>query len=201
MSASQTEKSTVKLTYQSLVMRMKRECSCNDWQDGVLKYFVGCSQSAKEFPKPPDQAENVMSTFEIFLNKLIDLTTSNSTILSSSSTAILEPMSMLSKMGGSPGNLLNESINTFPQLSDDGQLMTHLMNDAITDLQHSIMHLGMLFRKSGVEHFGNGLGTRADYEPVTKCAQVLMNTIALIAETMLDDCKIATPDIFESLTV
>lgn len=207
------EKSTVKLTYHSLVMRMKSECCCNDWQDGVLKYFDGCSQSAKEFPKPSAQAENVMSTFEIFLNKLIDLTTSNSTILSSRATATLEAMSMLSKMGGSPGNLLNESMNTLPQLSDDlmkiisslseniGQLTTHLMNDAITDLQHSIMHFGMLFRKSGVEHFGNGLGTKADYEPVTICAQVLMNTIALIAETTLDDCKIATPDIFESLIV
>lgn len=213
VSASRNEENTVKLTYQSLVIRMKKECSCNDWQDGVLQYYVGCSQSAKEYPAPYNQSDNVMNTFEIFLNKLLDLTASNSTILSTSSTAILEAMSMLSKMGGTPGNLLNECLKTLPKLSDDlrtvvsrlsvnvGQLTTRLINKAITDLQHSIMHFGTMFQDSGVEHFGNGLAKNADYKPVAKHAQVLMNMIALIAETTLNSCDITSTKIFDSLTI
>lgn len=154
-----------------------------------------------------------MSVFEVFLNKLLDLTASNSTILSSSTTEILDAMSQLSQMGGSSGNMLNECLKRLPQLSNDlrkivtslsdniGNVTTCLMNDAITDLEHSISHYGTLFQKSGVEHFGNGLGMNVDYEPVTKCAQGLMNMIALVAETTLYDCKIATPKILESLTI
>lgn len=213
MNASQSENTTKKLTYQSLVLRLKEECSCNDWHDGVLKYYEGCSKSAKDYPGPSGQSENVMSTFGIFLNKLLDLTASNSTILSSSSTAILDAMSSQSELGGSFGHLLNECIKSLPQLSDDlrkiisnlsyniGPLTTCLMNDAITDLEHSIRHFAAMLQNSGVEHFGNSLGMNLDYEPVTLCAQVLMNMIALIAETTLYNCKIATHNIFESLTV
>lgn len=195
------------------MIRLKNECGCNDWQDGVLKYYEGCTESIKVYPGPTDQSKNIMTTFGVFLNKLLDLTTSNSTILSSSSTAILEAMSNLSKMGGSPGKLLNEAMKTLPKLSDDlrkiisslsdkiGEQTTHLMNDAITDLELSIRHFALIFRKSGVEHFGNDLGMNSDYEPVTKRVQVLMNMIALIAETTLNDCKIATSVLFESLTV
>ncbi|KAG4065094.1 hypothetical protein HA402_007491 [Bradysia odoriphaga] len=212
-SASRPVQNSAKLTYQSLVMRIKKECSCDDWQDGVLKYYEGCTNTSKKYPGPTNQAEPVMSSFEIFLNKLLDLTTVNSTILSLSSTAILDAMSKLSKMGGSYGNLFRESTNTLPQLTDDlktivsnqtenvGPLITNLMNDAITDLEQSILHYAFLFRKCGAEHFGNDLAKELNYEPITKHTQVLMNMIALIAETSINDCNLGTPKIFESLAV
>ncbi|XP_037035325.1 uncharacterized protein LOC119073736 [Bradysia coprophila] len=206
-------KSTAKLTYQSLVMRIKNECGCDDWQDGVLKYYEGCTNTSKKYPGPTNQAEPVMSSFEIFLNKLLDLTTVNSTILSLSSTAILDAMSKLSKMGGSYGNLFRESTNTLPQLTDDlkvivsnqtknlGPLITNLMNDAITDLGQSILHYGFEFRQCGAEHFGNDLAKDLNFEPITKHTQVLMNMIALIGETSINDCRLGTPKILESLAV
>lgn len=207
------ERKTPQLTYQTLVNRIKEECSCNDWYDGVLKYYEGTSQTGQLYPGPTNQAEPLMSAFEVFLNKLLDLSATNSTILSSSSTAILDGMSKLSNMGGSYGNLLKISASILPQLSDElkavisnlsdniGRSTTVLMNNAITDLVESILHFAFIFQKSGVEHFANGLAKNVDFQPIIKYSQVLLNVIALVAETTINDCSIATPKVLESLAV
>lgn len=211
--ASRIEQKTVKLTYNSLVMRIKNQCGCDDWQEGVLKYYEGTTNTSKTYPGPTNQAEPVMSAFGIFLNKLLDLTTGDFTILSPSSTAILDAMSKLTKMSGSYNNLFREATNALPQLSDDlkkiisnlsdniGESITNLMNDAITDLEQSILHYAFLFRKCGVEHFGNDLAQSLSYEPITRKTRVLMNLIALIGETAIYDCKFTTTKILESLAV
>lgn len=154
-----------------------------------------------------------MSAFEVFLSKLLDLTEVNSKILSLSTTAILDAMSKLSKLGGTYGNLFKEATKALPQLSDDlkkiisnlsqnvGELITNLVNDAITDVERSILHFAFLFEKCGVEHFGNDLAQSLNYEPITKYTQVLMNLIALVVETSIYDCNLATPKILESLAV
>lgn len=47
----------------------------------------------------------------------------------------------------------------------------------------------------------NSFLKNADFAPVIRCVQVLMNTIVLIAETTLDHYVLATPEVYESLTV
>lgn len=49
-----------------------------------------------------------MTGFQIFLTKIIAFSNSNSTTLSSSSTAILGALSQLSKLASSPNNIIEE---------------------------------------------------------------------------------------------
>lgn len=121
-------------------------------------------------------------------------------------------MSKLSKVGGSYGNLFSVATSVLPQLSIDlkevvssvsenvGRSTTDLMNNAITDLVQSILQFAFTFQKCGVEHFGNGFASKANYESVTKSVQMLMNVLALVIEITINNCNIGATKMFESLT-
>lgn len=77
--------------------------------------------------------------------------------------------------------------------------VTNYINDAIKSLERSLKHLLTEFLNHGVENLS--LGKKTDFEPVMKSLQTLTNTIALIAETILNDSSLATDDVYESVTL
>lgn len=194
--------------------RKKNECCCTSspvdaWKEGVQQYYEGTSKVAKKLSvRTYDEAETIMNAFQMYLTKLIYFTNSNSTVLSTKSAAILEALSKLNKLHQSPTTILKETERALPKLIEDytkivaslseviGQL-TIPVNDSLNDLEGSIIH----FIKEFFNSSALGFRKKVDFKPVIKHAQVLINTIALIAETVLDECNLATPNVYESLTV
>lgn len=197
---------SVEVIWQSY--RKKNEYNCT-WKAGVQQYYEGSSKVAKKLSaRTYNEAETVITTFQMYLSKLIYFANSNSTVLSVKSTAILVTLSKLNKINKSPTKILKESGKALPQLIEDymkivsslsifiGEL-TCPVNDALIDLGASIGHFIKEFFNNSVL----GFRKKIDFQPVIKHTQILINTIALISETALDKCDLATSNVYEALTV
>lgn len=187
------------------------QCDCTpDWVEGVQEYFDGTSEAAKNFPsgEPLELADAVMTSFQDFLTKLVSFSDSNSTVLSTSSTAILGALSKLNKLASSANTIIEEFDKVLPDLVETykgvvsnltniiGEL-TCPVNHAMSELECSLQHYIKEFSQS------DALGRRkvVPFDPVMKCVQILTNTIAFIAETTIDQCELATPDVQDALAV
>lgn len=194
--------------------RKKNECctcSCTpDWVEGVQEYYDGTADAAKNFPSGPplDLADTVMTSFKNFLPKLVSFGDSNSTVLSSSSTAILGALSKLNKLAFSPNTIIEEFdkvlsdlVETYKEVVSNlsniiGEL-TCSINHAMSDLECSLKQYIQEFLQSDIL----GRKKEVDFEPVMKSVQRLTNTIASIAEITLNKCELATPDVQDALAV
>lgn len=187
-------------------------CTCDiddKWKQGVQEYYDGCRKATWKFRGPSyDLADVVLHAFDIHLTKLISLTKSNSTVIASSSTSLLESISKGRKLGVSGLiiikefdkvvlGLVEEFNGVVTKLSDIIGALTNAVNDDLIDLGYAFSKFMKEFIKSGV----TGFKKKVDYEPVLKRLQQLMNTVALIAETLLNNCELATSEVNEAVTV
>lgn len=186
----------------------KKNEACS-WKKGVQEYYDGCRKVAMNFRGPTYiLADNVMNSFEIYLTKLIYLSNSNSTLLTSSTTAILQSLSKLNKLKKSALDVIKEANEVVLKLVEEFNDITSKLsntigeladsfNDALNDLGCSLSTFLNEFLRSGI----TGYIKKVDYEPVLRQCQKLLNTVALIAETLLNECGFATHDVYEAVTV
>lgn len=148
-----------------------------------------------------------MKAFEVYLSKLIYFANSNSTVLTSSSTSILEALSKCNKLETSGYVIIAEFNKTasgvvkdftviVSQLFDIIGELTYPVNNALNDFDCKMKRFTTEFL-----NVADGLVKEVDYEPVIKESQVFVNTVAFIAETLLNECKSATDDVYEAVTV
>lgn len=155
---------------------------------------------------------NCLNAFDIYANKLETFANSDNitSILSETAAMVLYNFDLLSKIKGTPEDILIELNNILPKVgaglrqvvsslrSSIGSL-TNRINDAIKLVERTLQRLLREFSINGVKKLA--LGRKSDFEPVTKSLQKLTKTIALISDTILNDSTLATNDNIESVTV
>lgn len=195
----------------------RNESISNRWESGVNQLYVGCRDVFAQFSGPTyDIADTVINSFKIYVDQLGSLTNCNSTLLSMRSAEILDAISLLSKLGKSRSNILHEFDKGVVKVSSSyrkivlnlsnifGRLITHTVNEAITDLEKSFIGIIKQYQsweeqtESKLQYCAN-----IDFEHVMKSAQLLTNTISLIAETVLNDTGrvTTTNETYEAIAV
>lgn len=140
-------------------------------------------------------------------------TTCNSTILSTRSIAILQAFTLLSTSGKSASYLVNENAKATPSLvpayTKIVSELSYNIGQLIYPINDIIVHVGKLFDVITKE-FQNrfvernvGNDEKINFKPLMKCAELLTNTIGLIAETALYDCDSATisDDTYDAIAI
>lgn len=173
-----------------------------------------CSNVLRTFPKPTFRvAQNMLEAFGTTSQKLeiianFDNTTS---ILPERAVLLLYNFRLLNKLKDTPEKIIIEFDKALPKIAAGlrkivsslqcsiGKL-TDYINDGIKCVERSLKHLLDEFLKSnGVEIVITD--KKSNFEPVIKCLQKLANTIASIAEAILNDSSLATNDVLESMTI
>lgn len=175
----------------------------------VQQFYDGCREASWDFLGPSYYlADNVMLSFEIYLSKLIYFTNTNSTVLAPSSHALLETQRKSKKLETSGWVIIEgynkvvlEMVKDFNEvvkkLSNIIGELTDPINDALNNVGCALSNFMTDFIKKGVDDCKKIV----DYEPVFKQFQKLMNTVALIAEIVLNECELATREVSEAVTV
>lgn len=133
---------------------------------------------------------------------MVSLTKCNSTILSTRSASVLNVLSELSTLGISPSSivfkfhaLLPKLLSAHRQIVTDLSLfigeMTNIVNEALINFEKTYSNVLQQFKNRFVER-RLGRCAKIDFEEIMKCTQLLTNTMALIAETAINDCGCAT---------
>lgn len=187
-------------------------CGCHkveEWKEGVQEFYDGVSKAFWGFRGPSYKlANNNLAALEIYVAKLIYFANSNSTVLATSATAMLEAMSKCKKYEQSGLNIIKESDKVVLEIMNDFIEVVSKLSDIIgqltckvNDVLHDVGCALSTFMKEFIVSSLTGFVKKVDYEPVFKQYQKLMNTIALIAETLLNKCELVTPKVEEAVTV
>lgn len=181
----------------------KNESNCSGWERGVEESITGAAKVLKRFPGPTfDIGETVITSYKTYTDELGSLTKCNSTFLSIRCTSTLEVLSLLAKLGKTPTYLLYQFGKVLPKVSSEfrsivrnlsgsiGALVEEV-NEVITAVERSINRILKQFQNRFVERQHERC-EKIDFEECIKCAQMLTNTVALIAETALNDCDCVT---------
>ncbi|KAJ6640291.1 hypothetical protein Bhyg_13041, partial [Pseudolycoriella hygida] len=183
-------------------------CASNEpiWQDKVQDYFDGTRKATWKFRgRSYEIADVVMKKFEDYLAKLMYFSNFKPTVLSSSSSALLNSMARCNKLGKSSLIIIREFNVVLPELVKDfksivaklkhvlGIKVSSTFNKAVTDLGDVFTTFMTTFLKERPK--------KIIYEPVYKSLAFLMNTVALIAETLLEKCNSASTEVQEAVTI
>lgn len=179
------------------------------WKESVQQFYDGCRKATWKFDGPSyDLANEAVRSFELYLTKLIYFTYSNSTVLQSSSTALLQSLSKCKRLEKTGFNIikefeivllglvkdLNEIVEKLSEIIGD---LTCTVNDALNELGYTFSY----FMKEFLKLSTAGRRNKVSYEPVLKKLQKLMNTVALIAETLINECEEPTQEENEAVSV
>lgn len=177
------------------------------------------SSLIETFPQPTLAiGQNMLNAVDVYLYQLETFANSENATLASilpdRAALFLNNLGLVAKMKeahpGTPENMLIEFAKVLPVLSAGlrqivsslqcsiGKL-TNNINDNIKSLERSLQHILQEFLNNGVKNLA--LGKKTDFEPVIKCLQKLANTIAVIADAILNDSTLATDDVYESVTI
>ncbi|KAJ6648141.1 hypothetical protein Bhyg_03366 [Pseudolycoriella hygida] len=190
----------------------KHICICevdDDWKAGVQEYFTETRKATWKFRGPSyDLADNVMWTKEKYLTKLMYLANTNSTVLASSSTSILETMSTCHKLGKSGLIIISEFEKVlFVVIKEFKEVVSKLsefIGTLATSFNEALTRLFMVF-SNFMERFLKCTTVKCkvkiDYAPVVKKYQNLMNVVALIAETLINKCDKSTREAYQAVTI
>ncbi|XP_037038371.1 uncharacterized protein LOC119075900 [Bradysia coprophila] len=182
----------------------------NRYVQSVQEYYTGCREVSWMFRGPSYCiADNVMISMESLITKLLYFANTNSTVLASSAADIFESMSKCKRLKTSCLIIISEFNKVLPRMVKDfnGVVEAKLSNyigdvsvsfsDAVVDLSDEFSNfMGKYLQCSASECKG-----KVDYKPVFKKCQRLMNTVALIAETIMNDCEPPTREHFEAVTI
>ncbi|KAJ6645526.1 hypothetical protein Bhyg_00732 [Pseudolycoriella hygida] len=188
-------------------------CSCDDnakWKEGVQKYYTGTRKATWKFRGPSyDLADNVMWTVENVFTKFIYFANSNTTVLTPSSTAILETLAKCKKLGKSSlviisewdkvlSTVVREVKGVVSKFSKHIGTLASAFNDALACVYCAFSNFMRRFlRCETIE-----CKQEVNYIPLVKKYQILMNTVALIAETIVNNkCNTASPEAYEAETI
>ncbi|XP_037040138.1 uncharacterized protein LOC119077082 [Bradysia coprophila] len=188
-------------------------CLCEDvsWKQDIQNYYNGCRTATWEFRgKAYCLADSVVNSLEEFLTKLIFFTNSNSTIVTTSSTTMLNTLSKCKKLNRSGMNIIFEFQKVLPAIIKDFNEVATKLSNHIGELTSSFTKvlgsLGSVFTNFMKEFLENcrlfKCEKQVDYKPVLKKCQKLMNTVALIGETLLNECEAeATQEVYDAVLV
>ncbi|KAG4066834.1 hypothetical protein HA402_012901 [Bradysia odoriphaga] len=181
-----------------------------DWIKAVQKYYDDVIVAFSSFPgEVSEPADLVKTTFQTLLTKVIEFSNSESKILSSGATAILESFAQVNVDNLSASGIIDEFTRVLPILMKAyRQVVTNLtrivgrelvcaVNTAISDLEREFLCYVKEFEKGD----GNGRKIEIDYEPVMKRVQKLVDTIALKGDVQLTECQLEDPDVQDALVV
>ncbi len=191
------------------------DCSCAcptedvAWKEGVQQFYDGLRTASSKFSgQSYNLANTTLKSFEKFVAKLIYFTNTNSTLLSSSSTEILASLSEGNNIGQSSLNIIieldkallvfvKEFYDIVKKLSDAIGHLTCSINDVILDLGYAVSS----FLKEFLKCSDAQCREKTNFKPVFKQFQRLMNTVALIAETLLNGCEPYSSEVDEAMMV
>lgn len=193
---------------------VQNESICNGWERGVHQCYTQCAKVLGRFPDTTYKiGETVITSFKTYTDELGSLTKCNSTFLSKRSTSTLEAISLLSKLGKSSSYLLFQFGKVLPKVSSAFRnIVTNLsgsigelvqpVNEVISEVERSLNKILKQFQNRFVEQKQERC-EKIDFEESIKCAQLLTNTIALIAETALSDsdCITFANEAYEAISI
>ncbi|XP_037025146.1 uncharacterized protein LOC119066666 [Bradysia coprophila] len=189
--------------HSEMIFSIPNKCVAKNLQ----KSFDGAGSVAKTYPGTTYQVgETLMTSWKILIDKVGTLSKSNSTILSTSSAELLESMSMLNKFGVSATNILREwaivmptyskaRANIVSNLSEKIGELTQCVNQAIEKEASETIKIVEQFQS--LDGQSDGL-KKIEPKALIKATQIVINIIALIAETSLDICELK-PDVYEGV--
>ncbi|XP_037038667.1 uncharacterized protein LOC119076111 isoform X2 [Bradysia coprophila] len=191
----------------------KTACSSTcppNWIKPVQKYYDDVIKAFSTFPgEVMEPADLVKTTFQTLLTKVIEFSNSDSKILSSGATGILESYAQVKLNIHSASGIIDEFYRVLPMLMKSyRQVVTNLtcpvgpelvcaVNTAITNLEREFICYVDEFRKGD----GRGRKVEIDYEPVMKRVQTLVDTIALKGDVQLTECQLEDPRVKNALVV
>ncbi|KAJ6645907.1 hypothetical protein Bhyg_01116, partial [Pseudolycoriella hygida] len=176
----------------------KKSCVCKSdpaedakWKAGVQQAYDRCKKvSSNLHGRSHELTAHLMNVMEGYITKLIYLSTSNSTLLASGSSTMLE----YSKVLKATVDGFNKMVSN---LSGNIGKLTHSITETLNCLEVSFSSFMKKFIKADCADSRR----KVDYEPVFKDFQKLMNVIALIVETLLNDCKPPTREVQEAVLI
>lgn len=158
--------------------------------------------------------KTVIGSFKSLTDRAVFYTGSNSSFISSRSIAVLEAISVLDKLGKSPSYLLYQFHKALPHMSMKFRGITTNLSDAIGELNRpvnkaisacetSMTDLLKYFQNRLVNQNQNQNRIEIYIKSCLKSARYLTNTIALIADTALNNCDSFTihNDVFEAICI
>ncbi|KAJ6643753.1 hypothetical protein Bhyg_08718 [Pseudolycoriella hygida] len=184
----------------------------DEFKQGVQEYYDGCRRATWKFHGQSYHfADVVMTTMEDYFSKLMYFSNSNSTVLTTSSIALLHSMSKCNKLRKSGLIIIREFNKVLPDMLCDfdrittklkhviGRKMCSVFNRVVADLGETFLAFMRAFLKTTRQ--GSKHGKNVSYVKVFKKAQTLMNTVALVAKTLLNELHLATQEVYEGVTV
>ncbi|KAG4075392.1 hypothetical protein HA402_015045 [Bradysia odoriphaga] len=175
-------------------------CQCKDdsWKEDIQAYYDGCYSATRGFNENAyELADTVVRTLEDYLTKVIYFTNSNSTVVTSSATAIAKSLSVCKDLNQSSWNIIVEFEKVYPKIVEDfneiaKKLSDHIGDELVCTFTNDVSDLGATFSKYMKEFLEIwkpvGCRKKVEFECVLKKLQKLMNTVALINETLLNKC-------------
>ncbi|XP_037036947.1 uncharacterized protein LOC119074777 [Bradysia coprophila] len=190
-------------------------CTCPvedaPWAKGVEGHYNGVKGATDKFcGKAKDIGDVAVRSLGEFIEKLIYFTDSNSTIVTTSSTGILNSLSKCINLNRSGMNIIVEFNKVYLSIVDDfvnvaKSLTDYIGDELICSFTDAIRALGREFSNYMNAFLKScrlfGCRKKIDYECVLKRLQTLMNIVALINETLLNKCEKATQQVHESVMV
>ncbi|XP_037049966.1 uncharacterized protein LOC119084194 [Bradysia coprophila] len=203
---------TIWQTYRIAASSCTCQCEDDSWKEDIQAYYDGCYSATRGFRgNSYELADTVVKSLEEYLTKVIYFTNSNSTVVTSSATAIAKSLSTCKDLNQSSWKIIVEFEKVFPKIVEDFNGITRALSDHIGDdlvctFTNDISDLGATFSKYMREFLESwkplGCRRRVEFESVLKKLQKLMNTAALINETLLNKCDSeASQDTRESVMV
>ncbi|KAG4065469.1 hypothetical protein HA402_002703 [Bradysia odoriphaga] len=189
-------------------------CSTEDdpWKNGVQKLYDGCRTASRSFRgKAYKLADASVNSLEQLITKLIDFTSFNSTIISTSSKSILQSMSKCDKVTGNNMNMIIEIDKIFPIVAEEYKAVAVNLSEFIGDelicsftnaYSDFVTELSKFMKEFLQSCQLFNCRRRVDYKRVIQKYQSLTNTMALIDQTLLDECENeVTQEVYESVLV
>lgn len=176
------------------------------WVEGVQKYYDDIMVAFSTFPGPlKEQADLLKIPFQEYLTKLVNYSNSNTTVLSSGSTKILGALSKVKLQANTADGVIKEFYRVLPSLTKTySEIVSNLstiigkqsscsVNRAMSDLKYAYTK----YMKEFLQEDDDGFKKEVDFEPITKSAEKLKKSIALIDEN--NTCS--DPDVNNASTI
>ncbi|XP_037035035.1 uncharacterized protein LOC119073575 [Bradysia coprophila] len=212
--AGKTTRFSVVKTWQSFQSNGSYTCTCDDdpWKEALQDHYDKCKETAGLLKGDAFQiADTTLNSFEKHVTKLIYFSNSDSPIVQSGATRILKLLGQADNMEGSGANFIAEYVKVIPlQISEyieiAKNLSEHIGDEQTKSFTKAVQNFGTVLTKFMKEFTNSCLFLNCkrsvDFTPVLEVCQKLLNTLALIDQTLSNDCGTAvTQKMYDSVLV
>lgn len=163
------------------------------WEVSVQKCYDGCVAVFEKYPNEIfDLGDNLIDSFKSYIDASKVWNKSNATIMSQRSTDLLETISLLANLGGSPRYCLRVHHKANPKLFVAYRTIVNYLAEylnrlivpisaALTDLEHSFDDLFRQFNQLCVSRSNN-----FNFQGIMRSGRKLANMINVIVDTALN---------------